>query len=170
MEIGLKKHIDKRRKEAEILLERVVARIDVLGIDKKDTFARIKSESSIYEKILFFQNKPEYRNMSLVEVLDVIPDIAAVTIVSRNLAAAVDLYRTFTPLFATKEFSFVRAMDRIRHKENYSTGYNAILAYFEYKNIPFEIQFTDDVNLKLRNDTHAAFRNQKYASVREHKR
>jgi len=160
---SLNEAILKKQQNAEKTIFQITELLENLGIPKIDIFSRVKSEKSIKQKIQFLSNNnPKFKGKSSIEILNAISDIAAFTVASENMRKSTLLFADITEdLHEKYNMPNIDIVDYVSNPSR--TDYKVFSSHHILPSgDKFEIQFTDYINLKKRNDTHAEYHRIKY--------
>lgn len=163
--IKLLNEIDKKIAEAQSYLPKLLELFQQQGIKLK---YRIKDRNRILEKVMLLSKNPNFKGVDEFEILNGIADIIGLTVVIPQLEDAFDVSNriVFQLENYNQSIEFNRYIDHITDNGG-PTGYKGLLLFFDSKDgIPFEIQVTDNENLKIREDSHKEFERIKYEKVR----
>lgn len=163
--IKLIREIEKRIEKAEEYLPVV---IEMLQKNEGIKFThRIKGKEQILEKIRLFAGKQYYQGMDEIQILDSIGDIIGLTVIADDFTDAYLMLGKINDNFKMEkqQIKVERLVDYISKASN--TNYRCLLEQlYPEEGIPFEIQITDEENLKIREETHEEFKRIKYKQVR----
>lgn len=149
--------IEQKRKEAKDYLPIFLKEIQEVNFEGKivDINYRIKTIEKINRKVKLRETKEKYQGKTKFEILDGIYDILAFTIVTKNLKEVYKVKEILKQKLLEKGIisDFQEGSDYIQ--KNSKAGYKGILLYLTNLNgMTFEVQITDQDNLKIREETH----------------
>lgn len=163
--IKLMREIEKRISKAEKYLPVVVERLQQQG-ELRLTY-RIKDKEQILEKAMLFSKKSGFKGMDEFQILDSIGDIIALTVIVDHYMDSYEMLGKINDNFEINKQK-IKVKRFADHISNGSiTDYLCLLIQYDTEEgIPFEIQITDNENLKIREETHEEFKRIKYKQVR----
>lgn len=164
--IKLTREIEKKIKKAKEYLPVLIEMLqNQEGI--KLTY-RIKDKQRILEKVMLFSNTSNFQGMNENQILNRVGDIIGLTIVVNNLEDSFEISNKIISQLEKKSqlVKFEKCIDHISDNGG-PTGYKGLLLLFDSEEgVPFEIQVTDNENVKIRETTHEEFEKIKYGQVR----
>ena len=158
----LVKEVEEKRKEAQKILPTIINALQSLDLEFN---YRIKEEKRIEEKILLWERKPEMKNKSKLEILNLINDVLGITVVTDKLDYVPNISKKVVNQIKKQiqDAKLIKYKDRLT---DVSIPYRRIHLIFDYQEMPFEIQITDKNNLYKRSIMHNNYEQIKYSCIR----
>lgn len=170
--IKLAREIEERRKQAEIEAQELIEILKT-GLPQIQSYEgqilgihyRMKEKTSILEKIEFLGLKE--KGKSDLEILKEIKDIIGITVETKTTKDYDEIFERINEVI--KKAKGITFSNYVLHDKYIpsKTGFQAMLMQYSPEDgISYEIQIADTENIRIRNDTHEEFKEQKYSVIR----